>query len=115
MEEDIEQLRVMLKSEGQEHVLAFWDELDEKEKTDFISQIKDIDFSKVKERYEKSKEKENFNLNEITPLPYFNSNCITEKERKMYEKIGEEIVKRGEVAVVSMAGGQRNKTWVPWA
>ncbi|MBR6034341.1 MAG: hypothetical protein IKP28_06460 [Clostridia bacterium] len=114
MEEDIRELKAKLKEANQEHILDFWDELDEDEKESLVKQIQKTDFSKITERYEKSKEEEYFDINEISPLPYVNSNCMDQDQKEKYIKIGEEIIKRGEVAVISMAGGQRNKTRLPW-
>ena len=47
---------------------------------------------------------------ETQPIPYVDKDALTKEEREKYEKIGEKIIKEGKYAVVTMAGGQRNKT-----
>lgn len=44
-------------------------------------------------------------------------NCVDEskmskEERKHFKRIGDEIISKGKYAVVTTAGGQRNKTWI---
>lgn len=51
------------------------------------------------------------NKEKIENIGYVDQNKLTKEEKSYYEKIGEEIIKSGKYAVVTMAGGQRNKTW----
>ena len=48
---------------------------------------------------------------EIGQIPYINKEELSREELNYYNKIGIETIKNGEYAVVTMAGGQRNKTW----
>ena len=107
MEIDLVSLKAKLKEVGQEHILAFWDELENNEKEYFAKQIENMDFMQIKELYEKSKKDEAFKIEDITPIPYINSLKMQNKEK--YIKIGENAIRKEEVAVISMAGGQRNK------
>ena len=36
---------------------------------------------------------------------------LSKEEKENYEQIGNSIIKQGKYAVVTMAGGQRNKAW----
>lgn len=75
---------------------------------EFLSkQIVSIDFLNIQKMYEKSKKETILDLGQIEPMPYIKKE---EVNNNYYTKIGEEIIKKGQVAVISMAGGQRNKT-----
>lgn len=91
---------------GQEHVISFWDELTSTEKEMLSRQITSIDFLKLQKMYENSKRETVVDLSQIEPIPYIKKE---EVDNVYYTKIGEEIIKKGEVAVITMAGGQRNK------
>ena len=112
MEDDLDNLRFKLRLVGQEHVLDFWEELDPKEKKALVMQIQKIDFEQVNKRYENSKIDDYFDESSISPIPYVNASNLSNIEKSHYIKIGEDLVKKGKVAVISMAGGQRNKTAV---
>ena len=56
--------------------------------------------------YENSKRETVLDLSQIEPMPYIKKE---EVDDAYYTKIGEEIIKKGEVVAISMAGGQRNK------
>ena len=104
MEINLESLKAKLGDTGQEHVLAFWDELEEDEKEILVNQIENIDFVQIKKLYENSKKDGIFNIEEISPIPYVNSLKMTDEEKAQYIKIGEDAIKQGNVAAISMAG-----------
>jgi UDP-N-acetylglucosamine/UDP-N-acetylgalactosamine diphosphorylase len=94
MKETVEKLEKY----GQEHLLRFYDELDENQKKHLIDQINSIDFELVKTLYNNIGENKEIN-DEITPMKSFE----TDEE---YFEIGLESVKNNEYALVTMAGGQ---------
>lgn len=112
MEIDIDNLKEKLKQTGQEQIIAFWDELDDTERATLANQIENLDFIKIDNLFENSKKDEVFNIDTISPIPYINSLKMQDEEKEKYIKIGEDSIKKGELAVISMAGGQRNKTWI---
>lgn len=114
MENDLDKLKSKLKEVRQEHVLTFWNELELEEKEILKKQIESIDFVQIEKRYENSKKDEPFDINSISPIPYVNSLKMSQEEKKKYIEIGEEVIKKEELAVVSMAGGQRYKAWISW-
>lgn len=114
MEDNFDKLQRKLKEVGQEHVLTFWNELELEEKKRLKEQIQKIDFIKLRELYEKSKKQEPFSMEAISPIPYVNTLTMPEKEKEVYRRVGEEIIEKEKVAVISMAGGQRHKAWIPW-
>ena len=57
--------------------------------------------------------KENEYKNEkIENIECIDGKKLTQEERKKYEQIGCKIISKGKYAVVTMAGGQRNKARV---
>lgn len=96
----------ILKEYNQEHLLNFYDELDDDEKKFLVDQILRIDFKQIFDLYEASKTDEVIPCNLIEPLPYFDKEKLTLDEINMYSKIGASYIEKGEFAVVTMAGGQ---------
>lgn len=106
MVKNFENAKSILEKYNQEHLLNFYDELNNKEKSLLIDQIFDIDFEQILNLYEKSKLDEVIPHNLIEPLPYFVKEDMSYGEVVYYEKIGDESIKNGEFAVVTLAGGQ---------
>ena len=50
----------------------------------------------------------------IENIPYVDGQKLSKEERENYEKIGTQEIKNGHYAVVTMAGGQRNKIRASW-
>lgn len=94
---------------NQEQLLICFEKMDEKQKKEFIEDIKSIDFEKMKYLYEKKIEE--LKNNKIYPIEYIDKSKLTIEKKKYYDSIGIEEIKKGKYAVVTMAGGQRNKTW----
>jgi len=93
----------VLKKYGQEHILAGYEELDEKEKSRLLSQIELIDFSvlenlSVENRHSSKRGK-------FEPLGAVTIDDIA-KNRDEYYSVGTEAIKEGKVATVLLAGGQ---------
>ena len=56
MNYDIAQIKYKLKKYGQEHLLNFYDTLDENKKEELLKQINEIDFELINSLYSKTKE-----------------------------------------------------------
>lgn len=102
----------ILKQNNQEKILK---ELKRNKKDELTDQILNIDFNKMQECIEKIDRKEEYNDEKIE-----NINCIDEEnlsleERKNALNKAKEIISKGKYAVVTMAGGQRNKTWLRYS
>ena len=91
-----------LKAYNQEHLLEFYDELEEEERKDLLEQISNIDFKYMKELFDGRDEFEMMDK-EITNIAATDKDKI---DKEKYEKIGTELIKEGKLAVCSMAGGQ---------
>ncbi len=93
----------LLEDYGQEHILKYYDELDNEEKQNLLSQIELIDFSVL----ENLKKENQYSLQrgKFEPLGAVTINDISENKEKYYS-IGCETIKNNKVAAVLLAGGQ---------
>ena len=96
----------ILKEYSQEHLLCFYDELNESEQELLVKQICRINFKQIFDLYEASKTDEVIPCNLIEPLPYFDKSLLSSGDLNHYTLVGETYIKNGEFAVVTMAGGQ---------
>ena len=96
----------MLKMYNQEHIINLLNKLDEQKKWDLIDQISKIDFHQIMELYDHTKKKVEIKENKIEAIKYLDKEKLTDEQRAEFEKLGEDAIKRGEYAVVTMAGGQ---------
>ncbi|HHT37825.1 MAG TPA: UDPGP type 1 family protein [Mollicutes bacterium] len=86
-----------LKKYNQEHLLRFYDELNDAEKKHLLDQINTIDFEQMNELYKSINRKEE--IAEITAMSSY-------ENKDEYYDAGIESMKRNEYAVLTMAGGQ---------
>lgn len=94
----------ILKKYNQEHLLDFYDEIDENQQKELINEILKLNFKEILNLYENSKKDEkDF---QITPINHIEKNKLLEELKQKYIKIGEEEIKNNRFAVVTMAGGQ---------
>jgi len=96
----------LLKQYNQEHIARFLEKLDEEKQDELIKQIQRIDFHQITELYNNTKKEIEFKESKIEPLKYFDKQKLTENQRKKFDELGENSIKAGEYAVVTMAGGQ---------
>jgi len=98
-----------LKKYGQEHLLKNYEKLDKEKKENLLNDIANTDFEQIQKLYKKIGEKDNDKKEKIEPIEYINKEKLSLKEKEYYCAIGEKAIKEGKYAVVTMAGGQRNK------
>lgn len=96
---------------GQEHLLKFYEGLSNEEKENLLEDILEINFEQIEKLYAETKVEDKFKEDIIEPIKYIDKEKLTEEQKEYYKKIGETIIKNNEYAVVTLAGGQRNKTW----
>lgn len=106
MESQLSDIREKLTKYNQEHLLDFYDELDECQKKELLHQLENIDFAKVNNLYNNLKTIPIPTDELIEPLDYFIKKDIPTKERRNLENLGTSILKLGHYAVLTMAGGQ---------
>lgn len=95
------QAEEILKKHGQEHILQYFDELDEDARKSLLNQIEKLDFSLI--NIEKKDEAEAEGL--IEPLEAMKLSEI-ESRKEYFEGIGLDAIKRCRVGAVLLAGGQ---------
>lgn len=96
----------MLKMYNQEHIINLLNKLDEQKKWKLIDQISKIDFHQIMELYDNTKKEVEIKENKIEAIKYLDKEKLTDEQKAEFEKLGEDAIKRGEYAVVTMAGGQ---------
>lgn len=112
MLQNYELAKDILKKYHQEHLLNFYDELNNDEQEALINQICNIDFKQIFDLYEASKKDEVIPTNSIEPLPYDVKTQLSKDEISYYEQIGLNILSNNKCAIVTLAGGQRKSSWL---
>lgn len=115
MKEKFEQAKNILIKYKQEHLLSFFNELEEEKKVFLLNQILKINFKEILKLYEKSFEDENINLKTISPAPYLIKEAFSKKENLYYKNIGLDIIKNEKFAVITLAGGQGTRLRSYWS
>lgn len=105
-----EHARKALAAVGQEHVLNYYDELNDASREKLLAQIEGIDWPEVARLIETHvKQKHAFELPEnIEPAPWYPA-VPGPEQRGLYEKArqrGEQLIREGKVAAFVVAGGQ---------
>src|SRR5690242_14665356 len=100
-------LRQRLKKFGQEHVLAFWNEQNDAERRELLGQVQALNLEELKQLYERRDHAYDVPMAEqIEPVPVIPLRTPQDGERR---RQGEEALRRGEVAVLVVAGGQGSR------
>jgi UDP-N-acetylglucosamine/UDP-N-acetylgalactosamine diphosphorylase len=95
----------------QEHLLQFYDELPKKKQAILKEQINNIDFDYIQEltaKYVTQKPTTDIPDN-IAPAPYYPLTPKDDSDAQLYAdayRLGEQLIANGEVAVLTVAGGQ---------
>ena len=90
---------------GQDHLLQYYDRLDEVKKEELLNEIVNIDYEMMNALYSNIGKKEE-SSKKIEPIEYIYKYDISENDFENYKKLGEEDLKEGKLAVLTMAGGQ---------
>ena len=96
----------VLKLYNQEHIIKLLNTLDEVKKEELLDQIEKIDFHQIMELYDNTKKEIEIKDKKIEAIGYLDKEKISKNEKEKYDEIGEEIIRKGQYAVVTMAGGQ---------
>ncbi len=110
---DEEQMKNILIENGQAHIIKFYEKLNEDEKNIVRNQVSRINFDTMKELYQKVNMAREEKRDEIKPIHYIDKEKISIEDKEKYEKIGEEKIRKGKLAVVTMAGGQGTRLGHP--
>ncbi len=96
--------KTLLERHGQTQLLDYFGELDEKQRSQLLSDIEKIDFSVLSYIGGNS----NKRRGKITPAPAVSAEEI-QKNRGKYESAGIELLRQNKVAAVLLAGGQGSR------
>src|SRR5947209_5151347 len=101
------ELRERLRRLGQEHVLAFWDRLGEGERQEILAQLQALDLDQLRQLYaQRGQAHAALDASRIRPVPVIPHDSADAEERR---RLGEEALRRGEVAALVVAGGQGSR------
>jgi UDP-N-acetylglucosamine/UDP-N-acetylgalactosamine diphosphorylase len=101
------ELRERLRRYGQEHALAFGDRLDDGERRGLVSQLEALDLEQLRKLYaQRDKPQAAPPASRIRPVPVIPHDAPDREEKR---KMGESALRRGEVAVLLVAGGQGSR------
>lgn len=106
MEDKLKKVEEILKKYGQEHLLSAYTELDNNKKEILLNQILEIDFEQMKKLYDSTQKPIEMGEAKIEPISYKDKYKMPKEEYEKYREIGEEEIKAGKLAAVTMAGGQ---------
>lgn len=109
MEDKLNKVKNILQKYHQEHLLQFYDELDDMQKESLVQQILSIDFDEIINLYNMSKLNVLTTTEEMEPLPYVDKSALSEKEIAFFSDIGNEAISSGKVGVITLAGGQGSR------
>ena len=103
----------ILKVYNQEHVIKLLEKLNAEEKEELLEQINKIDFQQMKELYDNTKKTIELKENKIEPLKYCDKSKLAKNEKEELDNLGESVIRNGQYAVVTMAGGQGTRLGHP--
>ena len=101
-----QEAKELLKEYKQEHINKFIDEIGDEKAEELIEQIHTIDFHQITELYNNTKKTIEFKESKIEPLKYLDKAKLTFEQTQRFDELGSNVVKKGQYAVVTMAGGQ---------
>ena len=103
----------ILRVYNQEHIIKLLEKLNAEEKEELLEQINKIDFQQMKELYDNTKKTIELKENKIEPLKYCDKSKLSKNEKEELDNLGESIIRNGQYAVVTMAGGQGTRLGHP--
>lgn len=109
MNEKFKKAQELTEKYGQQHLLAFYGELTEKQQESLLDQILSIDFELMCNLYKQAQAEMVGGAEikgEITPIGCTEKKNLTEEQLAAYDAKGRELMKNGQFAAVTMAGGQ---------
>jgi UDP-N-acetylglucosamine/UDP-N-acetylgalactosamine diphosphorylase len=109
---ELEGISQPLAEHHQEHLLAFWPQLDRRQRQELLGQIHELDLAKIGEWIEqlvKDTPMPEVATKDFEPAPSYSAEPGNAAERRKYREaieLGENLISRGKVAGLTVAGGQ---------
>ena len=103
---DIEKAKEILNQYNQCHVASLFDKIDKAKQEELAKQVLNIDFHKIVELYDNTKKEIEIKDKEIKPIEYLDKEKMSKEEKEKFDNLGIDVIKKGQYAVVTMAGGQ---------
>jgi len=103
-----ENVKKLLKTHNQQHLLAFWDQLAPTQRRDLLAQIRGLDFSKIDDwvaNFIKKPDTAAISA-DIGPAQCFTAGQQKQCKYTQAVKLGKELIQAGKVAAFVVAGGQ---------
>lgn len=95
-----------LKIYNQDHIIALLDKLEEEKREELLEQLNKIDIHQIMELYDNTKKEIEIKESKIEAINYLDKAKLTKEQKEEFDKLGEELIRSGKYAVVTMAGGQ---------
>ena len=80
--------------------------IDKAKQEELAKQVLNIDFHKIVELYDNTKKEIEIKDKEIKPIEYLDKEKMSKEEKEKFDNLGIDVIKKGQYAVVTMAGGQ---------
>lgn len=118
--ENFEDLHSFLATYNQEHLLKYWDTLNDDERNELTRDLMEIDFESVVADFKKAIQRPTENKltdDDIKPVPkslYKDVNSASADELQYYENVAWEIISESKLAVLVLAGGQGSRLGVSY-
>jgi UDP-N-acetylglucosamine/UDP-N-acetylgalactosamine diphosphorylase len=101
------ELRERLHRHEQQHVLAFWDRLDDEQRRGLLSQLQALDLEQLRRLHaQRGQTHAAPSADRIMPVPVIPHDA---PDRDARRRQGEELLRQGQVAVLLVAGGQGSR------
>lgn len=107
MDEKYKKVKELLEEHNQEHLLKQYERFDkEEDRQRFLNEILTINFSQMEELYKNSQSDPVFFKSKLEPVDYIDKSRLSPDKFLQYKRIGDEKIRSGKLAVLTMAGGQ---------
>ena len=104
----------LLEMYNQNHIIKLLNELEGEKKETLIEQLEKIDLHQIMELYDNTKKQIEIKENKIENIEYLDKQKLTKEQKEELETLGEQAIRNGEYAVVTMAGGQGSRLRTSW-
>lgn len=96
----------ILEKYHQEHLLNYANLLSKEQEKQLEEQILRIDFEQLNTLYKETQKEKYIEEKKIEYIHYTDKQKLTKERKKQLETVGEQIIKKGSYAVITLAGGQ---------